>query len=68
MDDTPAGRELRRNWQRQVILETQARRARCPAAVLSIHAPAPARGRCSWRCWRAAVPRLLRWSPQLSVP
>ncbi|KAL4451184.1 hypothetical protein ABPG77_009256 [Micractinium sp. CCAP 211/92] len=24
MDDTPAGRELRRNWQRQIILETQA--------------------------------------------
>lgn len=23
MDDTPAGRELRRNWQRQVILETK---------------------------------------------
>ncbi len=39
MDDTPAGRELRRNWQRQIILETQAWRACCmplpTAAVLA---------------------------------
>jgi hypothetical protein len=58
MDDTPAGRELRRNWQRQIILETKAldaTRARYQKEQLS----AIARGQA------AALPEarqmLLRW-------
>lgn len=58
MDDTPAGRELRRNWQRQIILETkalEATRARYQKEALS----AIARGQA------AALPEarqmLLRW-------
>lgn len=64
MDDTPAGRELRRNWQRQVILETQAleaTRARYQKEQLS-----------AWkRGQAAALPEarqlLLRWFGPLTV-
>lgn len=58
MDDTPAGRELRRNWQRQIILETKALDA-TRARYQKEHLSAIARGQA------AAMPEarqmLLKW-------
>lgn len=65
MDDSPAGRELRRNWQRQVILETkalEATRARYQKEALS----AISRGQAA-----SALPEarqmLLRWFAPLTA-